>query len=211
MSYYGDGMVSSDFVGIAREQRTREEGLPHVYFTGCGGNIAAGKYNDGNKANRAILANRIYTAMVESERRPKRVPLGRVQWCTKPVLLEPDPAFSEQRMMSVVTNRTAAPSLRVAAALRLSFIRHCAAGVPIQFTSLLHLPAESFIEYQLFAQQQCPGVFVATASYGDCGPEYIPLEKSFAEGGYETTWAFAAPQSERQMKETIARLLKAAF
>ena len=60
---------------------------------------------------------------------------------------------------------------------------------------LLHLPGEPFVDYQLFAQQQ--------NSSG-----YIPLEKSFAEGGYEPNWAFAAPQSEQQMKAVIAELLK---
>jgi hypothetical protein len=75
--------------------------------------------------------------------------------------------------------------------------------------SVLHLPGESFIEYQLFAQQQRPGSFVATASYGDCGPGYIPLEKSFAEGGYEPTQAFASPDSEKAMRQTIVELLKA--
>jgi len=52
---------------------------------------------------------------------------------------------------------------------------------------------ESFIEYQLFAQQQLPGAFVATASYGDGPPGYIPLERSFAEGGYEPTCASRRP------------------
>jgi len=47
MSHYGAGHVSSDFVGLARKQRQREEpACTHIYFTGCAGNIAAGKYND---------------------------------------------------------------------------------------------------------------------------------------------------------------------
>ncbi len=216
MSYYGDGVVSHDFAGIARERRTRDDGVPHVYFTGCGGNITAGKYNDGNKENRARLAERIHTAMVASEKQSKRMPLGRLEWRVKPVLLKPDPDFSEERMMKVITNSATARSPRVSAAFRVSFMRQCAAGVPIQFTSLhlgdevrlLHLPGEAFIEYQLFAQQQFPGVFVATASYGDGAPGYIPLEKSFAEGGYEPTQAFAAPQSEQPMKCAIIELLK---
>ena len=73
---------------------------------------------------------------------------------------------------------------------------------------LLHLPGEAFVEYQLFAQQQNPDAFIATASYGDGAPGYIPLEKSFAEGGYEPTWAFVAPETERQLKTAIIELLK---
>ena len=61
MSYYGRGRVSSDFVGLARKQRQKEEpGCLHVYFTGCSGNVAAGKYNDGSEEMRPILTRRIY-------------------------------------------------------------------------------------------------------------------------------------------------------
>ncbi len=216
MSYYGDGVVSSDFVGIAREQRTRDDGVPHLYFTGCGGNVTAGKYNDGARENRARLADRIYSAMVESEKQPKRTRLEHLQWRVKPVLLKPDLNFSEERMMKIVSNTATSNAVRIGAAMRVAYIRQCAVGVPIQFTSLhlnddvrlLHLPGESFIEYQLFAQQEFPDAFVATASYGDGGPGYIPLERSFLEGGYEPTWAFAAPGSETVIKQTISDLLR---
>lgn len=216
MSFYGDGMVTHDFVGIARERRARDESVPHVYFTGCGGNIAAGKYNDGSLECRVQLGENIYAAMVESEKQPKRVSLNHVKWHTKPVLLTPDPEFGEERMMKVINNTKTTNTVRIEAALRLAFMRQCAAGVPIQFTSLelgdevrlLHLPGESFIEYQLFAQKLVPGKFVATASYGDGGPGYIPLERSFAEGGYEPTEAFAAPNSETEMRTTITTLLQ---
>jgi hypothetical protein len=75
MSYYNDGIISHDFAGIAREKRTQEDGVPHIYFTGCGGNIGAGKYNDGTPPMRPLLAARIHAAMVASEQNAKRVPL----------------------------------------------------------------------------------------------------------------------------------------
>ena len=47
-SYYGQGSVNWDFVGIARDIReTALPGVPHIHFDGAGGNVAAGKYNDG--------------------------------------------------------------------------------------------------------------------------------------------------------------------
>src|SRR5262245_48829665 len=56
MSYYGDGRVTSDFCSLARDVRSGEEEKTfQAYFTGCAGNVTAGKYNDGDKANRAIL------------------------------------------------------------------------------------------------------------------------------------------------------------
>ncbi|MCF7787910.1 MAG: hypothetical protein K9N47_17450 [Prosthecobacter sp.] len=217
MSYYGDGMVTSDFVGTARERRTQDDGVPHLYFTGCGGNIAAGKYNDASKESRVRLGENIHAAMVKSEQQMKRLPLTKIEWRARPVVLKSNPEFPEERMLKVCENATTAASTRISAAFRVGFIRQSAAGVPIQFTSLhlgddvclLHLPGETFIEYQLFAQQQRPGGFVATASYGDGAPGYIPLEKSFVEGGYEPTQAFAAPESEKVMRETIVELLRA--
>ena len=118
-------------------------------------------------------------------------------------------------MLKVMQNTATAPTTRIAAALRIGFIRH---REPIPLTSLhlgedvclVHLPGESFVEYQLFAQQQRAGGFVCTASYGDGVTGYIPLEHSFEEGGYEPTQAYAAPQSEKVMKETIKRLLRPA-
>lgn len=213
MSYYGDGIVSHDFAGIAREKRTQEEGVPHIYFTGCGGNIGAGKYNDGTPPMRPLLAGRIHAAMVESEQNAKRVPLTKLAWKHAPVVLQPDPEFPEERMLKVLQNTETRPTTRITAALRLGFIRH---REPIPFTSLhlgndvclVHLPGESFVEYQLFAQQQRPGGFVCTASYGDGVTGYIPLEQSFAEGGYEPSQAYAAPNSEKVIKQTLSDLLK---
>jgi len=213
MSYYGDGIISHDFAGIAREKRTQEDGVPHIYFTGCGGNIGAGKYNDGSPAMRPLLADRMHAAMVDSEQNAKREPLTKLAWHHIPVVLQPDPEFPEERMLKVMQNTETRPTTRIAAALRIGFIRH---REPIPFTSLhlgedvslVHLPGESFVEYQLFAQQQRPGGFVCTASYGDGVTGYIPLEHSFIEGGYEPSQAYATPESEKVMKDTIAKLLK---
>jgi len=213
MSYYGDGIISHDFAGIAREKRTQEDGVPHIYFTGCGGNIGAGKYNDGSPAMRPLLAGRIHAAMVASEQSAKRVPLNKLAWKHVPVVLQPDPEFPEERMLKVMQNTATAPTTRIAAALRIGFMRH---REPIPFTSLhlgeevclVHLPGESFVEYQLFAQQQRSGGFTCTASYGDGVTGYIPLEQSFVEGGYEPSQAYAAPNSEKVIKQTLSDLLK---
>ena len=70
MSYYGDGRVSADFCGLARQKRQDETGIFQVYFNGCGGNVTAGKYNDGAKANRPILRDRIYAAWPRRGKRP---------------------------------------------------------------------------------------------------------------------------------------------
>ena len=58
MSYYGGGEVSADFPGLARARLQRDTpGVKQIYFSGCSGNVTAGKYNNGDRENRAALAN----------------------------------------------------------------------------------------------------------------------------------------------------------
>ena len=54
---------------------------------------------------------------------------------------------------------------------------------------------------QLLAQELRPEGFVAVAGYGDCGPGYIPLARSYAEGGYEPVDAFVSGECEALMRE----------
>jgi hypothetical protein len=219
MSYYGDGRVTGDFVGLARARRTQEdEGAVHITFTGAAGDVTAGKYNDGTPDNRARLMERLHSAMVESERHTERSRLERLDWRIQPVLLPPHPQLNleeEERLLA----DTGQPTLRrKTAALKISFLRRQAAQLPIPLTCLhlndnlclLHLPGEPFVAYQLYAQEQRPDAFVAVAGYGDLGPGYLPLEQSFAEGGYEVTAAFAAPESEYRLKQAIQQLVAGA-
>ena len=58
-SYYRTGAAGSDFPGMARILREDALGVPHIHFNGAGGNIGAGKYNDGAHDNRVRLAGRL--------------------------------------------------------------------------------------------------------------------------------------------------------
>src|SRR5690606_40547601 len=63
-SYYLTGIPNPDFPGVARffRQLAVPQAL-HIHFTGAGGNIGAGKYNDGSMENRLILAERLADGM----------------------------------------------------------------------------------------------------------------------------------------------------
>lgn len=214
-SYDDDCCVTNDFLGLARERRHAEDApAPHIFFNGCAGNITAGKYNDGSKENRSLFTERIYQALVESERRLDHVPINDFEWRVQPVLLPPREDRTDADLLTRLGD-TAPEQVhtRMKTAIHLAY-RH-RSGVPIPLTSLrlgertwvLHLPGEPFIEFQLFAQQRRPDAFVAVAGYGDCGPGYLCLEKSFAEGGYEPTDSFISPRSETLVKNAIAALL----
>src|SRR5690606_26264260 len=81
-----------DFVGVARffRQLAVPDAL-HLHFNGAGGNIAAGKYNDGSHENRLILAERLEAGMEKAWKATKREPFtaGDVGWAVEPVVLPP--------------------------------------------------------------------------------------------------------------------------
>jgi hypothetical protein len=76
--------------------------------------------------------------------------------------------------------------------------------------SILHLPGELFVEYQLFAQRLRPDLFVAMAAYGDYGPGYIGTRIAYTQGGYETGAASrVAPDVEDVLVAGLRELLDA--
>jgi len=216
-SYYGDGRVTADFVGQARARRQAEDGgALHVYFTGCAGNITPGKYNDGAPENRPVLTERLYQAMLAAERETERRPVRDYEWRVAPICFPPRADMIEADLLAVAADKTESDKERIRAALKVIYLRRQATPIPLtslrlgEAVRLLDLPGEPFIEYQLLAQQLRPDEFVAVAGYGDCGTGYIPLARSFAEGGYEPVDAFVSPECEALIREAIARLTQPA-
>jgi len=215
MSYYGDGRVTSDFVGLARKQRQAEDpGCTHIYFTGCAGNISAGKYNDGSKPVRPVLTQRIYDGMVKAEAELKPAPIGKIAWRTVGVLPKPHAQYTITDLEAQIANKDNAVANRNRPSFTLTWLRRAEKKTPIVLSalaiddiSLLHLPAESFIEYQLRAQELAPDRFVATAAYGDGGPWYIPVKEEYPNGGYEVSVAFCDPEVDPILTEGIKTLL----
>lgn len=73
---------------------------------------------------------------------------------------------------------------------------------------LLLLPAESYVEFQLFAQSLKPNDFVMCLGYGECGPGYIPIERAWKERDSNLNdWTWVGPGSEEPMKKAIRSAL----
>jgi hypothetical protein len=212
---FSDNRGTSDFPGMARERLQRKEGVFQIYFTGCGGDITVGKYNDGSKKCREQLANRLFAGMEASIAATKLLPVGPVRWRTTPFVLIPrtDPGHTMADYAGRMSNPKIRPSDRVyPGALRVAFLNR--SQQPIQLNSLeignvhiLHLPGEPLIDFQFYAQGLKPNDFVAVAGYGDCATGYICPEKAFREGGYEPTDSCVKPESEAGLKKAIANLL----
>ncbi|NQU09383.1 hypothetical protein HQ590_01215 [bacterium] len=216
-SYGGIGRVTKDFAGIAREDYQLDDPAAlHVYFTGGSGNVTAGKYNDGAPENRAVLADRICAALVASEKQVEQIPVDGLEWRTAGVALPAREDLQEAALLQEINDPSTRPIPRIKAAMKLVYLRQTQAQDPTLLSalhlagkvSIVHLPGEPFIEYQLFAQEQRPDRFVAVAGYGDCGPGYICLARSPAEGGYEPEDSFCSPDSEPILKDAITALLR---
>jgi hypothetical protein len=214
MSYYGDGRVSSDFCGLARRQRQADEpNCPHIYFTGCAGNIAAGKYNDGSPAARVELTRRMYEGIVASEAKMRRNPVDRIEWRMQSIEPIANPTLGSAALEELMTKRTDAIAARMRPAFKLAFMRRCERKVPLILGALhvndvasLYLPSEPFIEYQLRAQQIARRS-VAVAGYGDNGPWYIPTKEEYPNRGYEVDFAFASSDTDAAITHAMRALL----
>ncbi len=217
-SYYGQGDVNWDFVGMARQMREQAlPGVPHIHFNGAGGNVAAGKYNDGSPENRPVLARRLAEGMEQAWQRQRRQPLraADVGWQTLPVAMPVRDTLEEESLQARLLNTALAPQQRIRAGRDLTFVRRTRGGHKIPLGCLhlndarvLHMPGELFVEYQLAAQQMRPDGFVALAAYSDSGPGYIGTQIAYSQGGYETgAVSRVAPQVEQVLTEAMKTLL----
>ncbi|KAF0179374.1 MAG: hypothetical protein FD161_1473 [Limisphaerales bacterium] len=219
MSYYRTGDVSADFPGLAR--RRRQEDLPNVaqvYFSGCSGNVTAGKYNTGARENRPVLAGRLYQAMAEAWRDTKKVPLERITFRSVPLTLEPrnEPDGFTVAGSTKLLAPDQKPFAQCLAAMNLSWRKRAATGQPIDVPAVdfgpaqfLLLPAEAYVEFQLHAQAVRPDSFVMVAGYGESAPGYIPIERAWEEkDGNLHDWCWVAPGSEARMKAAIEAALR---
>ena len=217
MSYYGDGRVSADFCGLARQKlQDEDKKVFQVYFTGCSGNVTAGKSNDGAKANRAILRDRMFDAMKSSFKSTRRMAVTGWDWRVEPVKLLPrkEASFGEVASKLALADEKAAKARRGNAALQLAWLKRL--DRPIDITCLdfggkifvVHLPGEPFIEFQLAAQKMRPNESVFVAGYGDDGPGYLPTAAAYLEGGYEPTVALSSPDTEAILLKAMARLMR---
>ncbi len=219
-SFYRTGGANPDFPGIARELRETESGgLFHVHFNGAGGDIGAGKWNDGNKENRLLLAIRLARGMKAAFEATRKVPIdaGDLEWNVQSIQLPPAEHLNEERLLAEIADTSLTELARKEAARNLAWLRRCEAraGNEVGLLSLgpiriLHCPGEMLVEYQLAAQAMSPNRFVCLAAYGDYGPGYICLTKHYPEGGYEASQRASrvAPSVEQVLLPAIEKLLE---
>ncbi|MFO0957766.1 MAG: hypothetical protein U0800_09955 [Isosphaeraceae bacterium] len=219
MSYYGKGEISADFVGMARSRRQVEEpGCFQIYATGCSGNITAGKFNDGSPENRPRLADRLHAAMGLARKDAVRHPLREFAFRTTQLVLPPseEAGFTSDDLRRRL-REDRRPFGQCLAALGLSYRRRFEASRPIEVptidvgpATIVLLPGESYVEFQLFTQRLRPERFVIAIGYGESGTGYIPTNQALDEEDSNLRdWCWVSRGAESLMKRAIAEVIGA--
>jgi len=211
-SYYRTNITNPDFPAIARFSRQLK--VPqalHIHFNGAGGNVAAGKYNDGSMENRGILAKRLENGMEKAWNKTKKMSIdaSQIRWETEPI------AFTPAKHLYNLLNESPDSLLVKCNAARLAWLQRCQQGKKVDIGCLslgkiriIHLPGEPFVEYQLAAKAERKDLFVAVAGYGDYGPGYIGTTEAYGKGGYETSHVSnVSPDTEKVLMSAIRKLL----
>jgi len=216
MSYYGKGMVSSDFVGRARARREADDlSVFQIYFTGCAGDTTAGKYNHGLPEERPILADKLYQGMLAAWKATERHPLEQATFRCGELHLSPREGgdFTPEAQEKILASKFETRWRRITAAMGIAWRERLAANEPIDVPCLdlgkaqfMVMPAESFVAYQLTAQRLRPDSFVVVAGFGDGAPGYMPTDSSFKEG-YHDSYCWVQPMYESLMNAAMAEAL----
>jgi hypothetical protein len=196
-SYYRMGVPNPDYPGLARFMR--QLAVPdamHLHFTGAGGNVGAGKYNDGAHENRLILAERLADGMKRAWETSVKTPITAtsVDWTTEPVLIPCDTLWEANKKSEFVMRYIAGKKIDI----------EC---LTLGNARVLFMPGELYVEYQLAAKAIRPELFVAMAAYGDTGAGYIPTADAFKKGGYEVEVSKLLPDVENVLMTAIKKLL----
>ncbi len=210
---FGKGIVTPDFVGLARERHQKETGVFQVHFNGAGGNITLGKYNDGSDRAREEFTVRFVDAMRRAWKATTRSALtpADVEWRATDISLPAKYGAFKDEARAVAADTKRPNNERSAAIVKYARAQALEDGTTLSVLRVkdaysVHIPGEAFIEYQLGAQAIRPGSFVATAAYAE-GFGYIGTEKSYGEGGYEITISPTTLAAEKVIMDGVRKLL----
>lgn len=215
----GRRMISSDTVGVARELfRSKHPDVPCMYFTGCAGDVTAGKYSTANRIeNRKVFGERLGEAMLAAFEKREAHPISAFAWVDSAIDLPIAGAFqSAEELERTLRSDSSTTKEKYQAAQQMVRMQRPSLNYPFRLSrlsfgwfDLLFLPAEMVVEYQLFAKSVAKQN-LAVAAYGDSYLMYVPTDEMFDQGGYEVRpqWTGARRGNEQLIKAAIHEILK---
>jgi hypothetical protein len=212
---YQREMAGPDLPGSALGRLKQSHPGMHLWFTGCGGDVTAGKYTDPDpECSLATLGQRLATAMSRNldhldDHGSGRLAVRRVR-VSLPMAAPQGVKGLRRRLVDGPKPLNFMPALLLAL-----WRRRVAWGRPVLTrlelapgVQVLSLPSEIMVHYQLFAQAQAPEEFVACAALGDYLHGYIPTDRMFAEGGYEPGASLCVPGVQAALEAGLRELVQ---
>lgn len=187
----------------------------HAFFTGPGGNVTAGKYSSPTDLEGNLLHfGKLLADGIELNLRAMQwEPVNALRWDAAAFpfprqAIDRDAALAKIRDDQLPVAKKIAPTAVLTAHDYEGNASYRYAMLRLGSVRMLFLPGELFVEYQLYAQSLLPDEFVAIAA--NCGDSflYLPLARSFEEGGYEPTqFCWCTEEFESRLKEALSQLL----
>ena len=214
-SFYGDGRITYDVPGIAREALEEETGVFQIYCNGGGGNIAMGKYNRGTPEDRAALADRILHAMKMAKTKERKEPVSSFDWAVEKMIItqRTEPEWQDDFNRARLVDKSKEGWERLMGAMVLALNERLRNNPEFELNALaigsariLTFPGEPFVEYQLAAQKFALPNIMYFSGYNDFALQYVPTKEAFSAGGYEPTWSFT-PENEALFMQSIQNVL----
>ncbi|MFP6648861.1 MAG: hypothetical protein VB817_05345, partial [Pirellulaceae bacterium] len=159
--------------------------------------------------------DRLYQAMTTAWQETTRLPLKHVGFRNASFDLAFNDAeqFSRAALTTTLENADADVRERILAAMGLASLDRIAAGRQIDMpcvelgpARIVLFPGETFVGYQLMAQQLRPDDFIMSIGFGECWPGYIPTRRAFEEN-FGHSWRWVAPGSDRQLEAALRKVL----
>jgi len=181
--------VSPDYPGeLCLELERRHPGAVPLFFQGATGNINPPNVGRGAEDSRQFgrqLADAVDAALNNlTPAEGNRLEIG---WRSIDLPRRDEPDQQEKKLL---TTRIAAVNTGGAA--------------------MVFLPGEPFVEIALAIREASPFPFTAVVGYSEDYIGYIPTDRAFENGGYETNpgrWSRLGPGSEAIMRDEAIRLL----
>ena len=222
-SYYYTGKCSADFVGMGRDQAEAAEkpGL-HIHFNGAGGNIAAGKYNDGSHENRPILAGRLAEGMKRAWDDTKKVAVGDLSfdWATRDVALPVGEWYDEKEQLATLHDAKQQLIPRLRAARNIAWARRATDGHKITIAPACGWGRSTFCTCRASCssstsspRRRCgPTRSSAWPPTATTAPATSAPPIAYTQGGYETGFSTpvsrVSPRVEAVLMGAMQELLK---
>jgi hypothetical protein len=211
----GRQLYSADAPGEAVRLLSAHAPGRHAFFTGTGGNVTAGRHSSATdlEGNLLRFGRLLADGMAHNLAAMRWEAAGDPGWRTASFPFPANPAKKEA-VRATLARPSEPLGSRLIAGPVLGAMEDPANGtyrmslLSLGEASVLFLPGEPFVEYQLHAQSLVPDRFLAVAA--NCGDDflYLPTAAAFAQGGYEVeSFCWCTPEIEGRMHAAMRSLL----